>query len=85
MLFLCLTITFLDREPADNQQHQLAGALGVPMCQAMMEYNQGNYSRSVELLYPLRYRMVGVGGSDAQVKHTELGSCGKFKTKRKVK
>ncbi|CAK6960145.1 tetratricopeptide repeat protein 38 [Scomber scombrus] len=56
----------LAKEPADNQQHQLAGALGVPMCQAMMEYNQGNYSRSVELLYPLRYRMVGVGGSDAQ-------------------
>lgn len=56
----------LAKEPGDNQQHQLAGTIGVPMCQAMMEYNQGNYSRSVELLYPLRYRMVGVGGSDAQ-------------------
>ncbi|KAM7414183.1 hypothetical protein PAMA_019142 [Pampus argenteus] len=56
----------LSKEPGDNQQHRLAGTIGVPMCQAMMEYNQGNYSRSVELLYPLRYRMVDVGGSDAQ-------------------
>ncbi|KAG7214911.1 hypothetical protein INR49_005186 [Caranx melampygus] len=55
-----------DMEPGDNQQHQLAGNIGVPMCQAMMEYNQGNYSRTVELLHPLRYRMVDIGGSDAQ-------------------
>lgn len=42
------------------------------MCQAMMEYDQGNYSGTVELLYPLRYRMVDIGGSDAQVKSTEM-------------
>lgn len=45
------------------------------MCQAMMEYNQGNYNRTVELLYPLRYRVVDVGGSDAQVRSTEMGNC----------
>lgn len=84
MFFLCPTISLLHREPGDNQQHQLAGTIGVPMCQAMMEYNQGNYSRSVELLYPLRYRMVGVGGSDAQVKYTEMGSCGKLKANKKI-
>ncbi|XP_075937764.1 tetratricopeptide repeat protein 38 [Anarhichas minor] len=56
----------LAKEPGDNQQHQLAGAIGVSICQAMMEYNQGNYNRSMELLYPLRYRMVEIGGSDAQ-------------------
>ncbi|XP_044049993.1 tetratricopeptide repeat protein 38 isoform X2 [Siniperca chuatsi] len=56
----------LAKKPGDNQQHQLAGTIGVPMCQAMMEYDQGNYNRTVELLYPLRYRMVDIGGSDAQ-------------------
>uniref|UniRef100_A0A8P4GIJ6 Tetratricopeptide repeat protein 38 n=1 Tax=Dicentrarchus labrax TaxID=13489 RepID=A0A8P4GIJ6_DICLA len=56
----------LAKEPGDNQQHQLAGTVGVPMCQAMMEYNQGSYDRAVELLHPLRYRMVDIGGSDAQ-------------------
>lgn len=56
----------LAKEPGDNQQLQLAGTIGVPMCQAMMEYDQGNYNRAVEILYPLRYRIVDIGGSDAQ-------------------
>lgn len=56
------------REPGDNQQHQLAAAVGVPMCQAMMEHHQGNHDRALELLYPLRYKMVAIGGSDAQVR-----------------
>lgn len=56
----------LSQEPGDNQQHQLAKSIGVPMCQAMIEYDQGNYNQSVELLYPLRYRIVNIGGSDAQ-------------------
>ncbi|TNN49564.1 Tetratricopeptide repeat protein 38 [Liparis tanakae] len=56
----------LAREPGDNHQHQLAGTTGVAMCQALMEYDQGHYDRAVQLLYPLRYRVVNIGGSDAQ-------------------
>ncbi|XP_029289136.1 LOW QUALITY PROTEIN: tetratricopeptide repeat protein 38 [Cottoperca gobio] len=56
----------LAKEPGDNLTHQLAGTIGVPICQAMMEYDQGNYNRTVDLLLPLRYRVVNVGGSDAQ-------------------
>uniref|UniRef100_A0A7N9ALP7 Tetratricopeptide repeat protein 38 n=1 Tax=Mastacembelus armatus TaxID=205130 RepID=A0A7N9ALP7_9TELE len=56
----------LAKEPGDNQQHQLAGTVGVPMCQAMIQYDQGNYGETVELLHPLRYRIVDIGGSDAQ-------------------
>ncbi|XP_056272929.1 tetratricopeptide repeat protein 38 [Pseudoliparis swirei] len=56
----------LAREPGDNHQHQLAGTTGVAMCQALMEYDQGHYDRTVQLLYPLRYRVVNIGGSDAQ-------------------
>lgn len=68
----CITTTCCHREPGDNHQHQLAQSVGVPMCQAMVEYNQCNYSQAVELLYPLRYRIVEIGGSDAQVSFTEM-------------
>lgn len=74
-----VTTLFLHREPGDNQQLQLAETVGVPMCQAMMEYDQGNYNRAVELLYPLRYRMVDIGGSDAQVGSTEISRMAKVK------
>lgn len=56
----------LAREPGDNQQHQMAKSIGIPLCQAMMEFGQGNYNQAVDLLYPLRYRIVDIGGSDAQ-------------------
>lgn len=51
----------------------------MPVCQAMAEYDQGNYSRAMELLYPVRYRMVEVGGSDAQVRSTEQGLAATMK------
>lgn len=50
--------------------------VGVPMCQAMMEYARGNYDRAFELLYPLRYKIVGIGGSDAQVRSSLMGERG---------
>ncbi|KAM9481306.1 tetratricopeptide repeat protein 38 isoform 2-T2 [Clarias gariepinus] len=56
----------LSKEPEENHQHQLASTIGLPMCQAMVEYDEGNYSKTVELLKPLRYRLVQIGGSDAQ-------------------
>uniref|UniRef100_A0A8C6L8L9 Tetratricopeptide repeat protein 38 n=1 Tax=Nothobranchius furzeri TaxID=105023 RepID=A0A8C6L8L9_NOTFU len=57
----------LAKKPGDNEQHQMAENIGIPMCKAMMEYNQGNYNQALELLYPLRYQMVHIGGSDAQL------------------
>ncbi|MCJ8733209.1 hypothetical protein PDJAM_G00220540 [Pangasius djambal] len=56
----------LAKEPEENHQHQLASTIGLPMCQAMVEYDEGNYSKTVELLKPLRYRLTQIGGSDAQ-------------------
>lgn len=58
------------REPGDNHQHKMAQTIGIPMCQALMEYDEGNFNQAFELLYPLRYQMVDIGGSDAQVKST---------------
>ncbi|XP_037110917.1 tetratricopeptide repeat protein 38 isoform X2 [Syngnathus acus] len=56
----------LAKTPGDNYQHKMATPIGVPMCQALMEYDKGNYDRTVELLHPLRYSIVSIGGSDAQ-------------------
>ncbi|XP_060779679.1 tetratricopeptide repeat protein 38 isoform X2 [Neoarius graeffei] len=56
----------LAKDPEENYQHQLASTVGLPMCQAMVEYDKGNYSKTVELLKPLRYRFTQIGGSDAQ-------------------
>ena len=35
-----------------------------PSSQAMVEYDQGNLSRAVELLLPLRHRLMETRGSD---------------------
>lgn len=56
----------LAKDPDGNLQHQLASTIGLPMCQALVEYDEGNYSKTVELLKPLRYRFTQIGGSDAQ-------------------
>ncbi|XP_017322062.1 tetratricopeptide repeat protein 38 [Ictalurus punctatus] len=56
----------LAKDPDENLQHQLASTIGLPMCQALVEYDEGNYSKTVELLKPLRYRFTQIGGSDAQ-------------------
>ncbi|KAJ8249869.1 hypothetical protein COCON_G00230850 [Conger conger] len=60
------TLQELAEAPGENLQHQLARGLGVPMCQAMVAYDQGDFGKAVELLRPLRYRFTGIGGSDAQ-------------------
>lgn len=37
-----------------------------------MAYEQGNYNQAAERLYPLRYQMVELGGSDAQVRSGKI-------------
>ncbi|KAK6482416.1 tetratricopeptide repeat protein 38 [Huso huso] len=54
------------KAPGENYQHALGQDLGLPMCEALVEFDNGNYSRTVELLHPIRYQMKGIGGSDAQ-------------------
>ncbi|GAA6090723.1 tetratricopeptide repeat protein 38 isoform X2 [Tachysurus ichikawai] len=58
----------LAKNPEENHQHQLASTIGIPMCQALVEYDEGNYSKTVELLKPLRYCFTKIGGSGAQVR-----------------
>lgn len=60
--------TFLaGRSPGENCQHLLARDVGLPLCQAMVEAEAGNPDRALELLLPIRYRIVQIGGSNAQV------------------
>ncbi|XP_014341209.1 tetratricopeptide repeat protein 38 [Latimeria chalumnae] len=53
-------------EPGENYQHSLGQKLGLPLCQALVEFENGNYEKTVEILHPLRYQIVQIGGSDAQ-------------------
>nr|XP_015208710.1 PREDICTED: tetratricopeptide repeat protein 38 isoform X2 [Lepisosteus oculatus] len=56
----------LAKSPGENYQHQMAQDMGLPMCEALVEFDKGNYSRAVELLLPIRYSFDKIGGSDAQ-------------------
>lgn len=37
------------------------------MCEGIVAFEDGDYSKAVELLYPIRYEIIKIGGSDAQV------------------
>jgi len=40
--------------------------IGIALCQAIVDYNSGNYSSAFTKLYPVRTELVGLGGSWAQ-------------------
>ena len=40
--------------------------VGLPLCEALVAYRDGDYARAVDLLLPIRYGLVTLGGSHAQ-------------------
>ncbi|XP_029809938.1 tetratricopeptide repeat protein 38 [Suricata suricatta] len=60
------TLQDASESPGENCQHLLARDVGLPLCQALVEAENGNPDRVVELLLPIRYRIVQIGGSNAQ-------------------
>ncbi|XP_072256361.1 tetratricopeptide repeat protein 38 [Pyxicephalus adspersus] len=56
----------LSKLPGENNQRSLFGHLGLPLCQALVEFDKGSYDKVIELMYPIRYQIVDIGGSDAQ-------------------
>uniref|UniRef100_A0A8D0H5B3 Uncharacterized protein n=1 Tax=Sphenodon punctatus TaxID=8508 RepID=A0A8D0H5B3_SPHPU len=54
------------RAPGKDHELTLAPKLGLPLCQALVEFDGGNYDKAMELLYPLRYQLPQIGGSNAQ-------------------
>ncbi|XP_069619455.1 tetratricopeptide repeat protein 38 isoform X1 [Ranitomeya imitator] len=56
----------LSKSPGENYQHSLIRELGLPLSQALVEFDSGNYDKVVELMQPIRYQILHIGGSDAQ-------------------
>lgn len=69
-----LSFVLGDRSPGENCQHRLAQDVGLPLCQALVEAENGNPDRVLELLLPIRYRIVQIGGSNAQVSQLWTGN-----------
>ncbi|XP_039210518.1 tetratricopeptide repeat protein 38 [Crotalus tigris] len=63
---LLTTLQDLVQTPTEDDQLSLVPSLGLPLLQAFVESDQGHYDKAVELLYPVRYQVVKIGGSDAQ-------------------
>ncbi|XP_059257756.1 tetratricopeptide repeat protein 38 isoform X2 [Mustela nigripes] len=63
---LLTTLQDASKAPGENCQHLLARDVGLPLCQALVEAENGNPGRVLELLLPIRYRIIQIGGSNAQ-------------------
>ncbi|XP_053109636.1 tetratricopeptide repeat protein 38 isoform X2 [Hemicordylus capensis] len=63
---LLATLQELVQAPGEDHVLNLAPNLGLPLLQAFVEFDNGNYDKAVELLYPIRYQIVEIGGSNAQ-------------------
>lgn len=52
----------------------IAKEVGIPLCEGILAFENGEYQKAVETLYPIRYEVIKIGGSHAQVprKHTIL-------------
>ncbi|CAM4464708.1 unnamed protein product [Caretta caretta] len=64
---LLTTFHELAKAPGEDHELGLAPKLGLPLCQALVEFDNGNYDKTVELLYPVRYKLLQIGGSNAQI------------------
>uniref|UniRef100_A0A663M7N4 Tetratricopeptide repeat protein 38 n=1 Tax=Athene cunicularia TaxID=194338 RepID=A0A663M7N4_ATHCN len=56
----------LKYSPCADHELSLAPSLGLPLCQAFVEFENGNCDKAVDLLYPIRYQLIQIGGSNAQ-------------------
>ncbi|XP_019371489.1 PREDICTED: tetratricopeptide repeat protein 38-like isoform X1 [Gavialis gangeticus] len=63
---LLTTLQELAKNPGEDYELGLVPNLGLPLCQAFVEFDSGNYDKAVELLYPIRYQIPQIGGSNAQ-------------------
>ncbi|XP_010136741.1 PREDICTED: tetratricopeptide repeat protein 38, partial [Buceros rhinoceros silvestris] len=63
---LLTTLEELSKAPCEDHELSLAPSLGLPLCQAFVEFENGNCDKAVDLLYPIRYQLIQLGGSNAQ-------------------
>ncbi|KAK3586633.1 hypothetical protein CHS0354_028490 [Potamilus streckersoni] len=55
---------FIKAGKGDNRD--ITASVGLPICEALIAYDDGDYAKATELMYPLRYKVVTIGGSHAQ-------------------
>ena len=48
--------------------------VGIRMCEALVAYDDDRYADAVDVLHPVRYKLVKIGGSNAQVCIILLGN-----------
>lgn len=53
-------------QTARGDQVDITKEVGLPICEAFVAYDEGDYARAVDILYPLRYKVISIGGSHAQ-------------------
>ena len=58
---------FRSSEYKGEDNAEISREVGVAMCTALQAYDSGNFAQAVDLLLPLRYSLVTIGGSNAQV------------------
>lgn len=58
---------FLLCRTGQGSNHQITKEVGLAVCEALVDYNNEDYSAAVEKIWPLRCHLVNIGGSDAQV------------------
>lgn len=63
---LLTTLQELAKDPGEDHELSLAPSVGLPLCQALVEFENGNCDKAVDLLYPIRYQLIHLGGSNAQ-------------------
>ena len=59
--------------------------IGVPLLESMQKYQEGNYEKAVHLLYPVRYEMWRLGGSEAQVSVRFTSNCPSSESKNSLR
>jgi hypothetical protein len=46
---------------------RIAKEVGLAVCEALVAYDEGQFSKAVDLVNPVRYQVIKIGGSHAQV------------------
>lgn len=41
--------------------------VALTVCEALVAYDDGDYARAVDLMWPIKYDLITIGGSEAQV------------------
>lgn len=58
---------FIIRCYSNHYQATIAENIGIHICEALEAYEAKEYDKSIDALYPLRYSLIDIGGSHAQV------------------